>query len=318
MISRRLLRIKVLQAAYAYFMSGTDSPDRSEKELFHGVGKTYELYLSVFLLIIELAAYARRRIDLARSKLSPNYEDLHPNTRFTDNLLIRHLEDHELLKDLIKKHKISWANHPELIREIYNRIIESEIYSEYLNESDVSWKSDRQFVLRILDEIIMTSLSLDQVLEERSIYWNDDLEFAVRMAEKSLRKFRGSDSDSSGIPVYPLFRDEEDREFAKKLFRNLIIHHKEYERLIDRHTRNWDVDRIAFMDILILELAIAEILENESIPTKVSFNEYIEIAKYYSTGKSSNFINGILDKIIQQLREENKIVKRGRGLIGEE
>ena len=315
MISRRLLRIKVLQVAYAYFKSGIDSLARSEKELFFSIGKTWELYLSVYVLLINLAGYAHNRIDLARSKLSPSYEDLHPNTRFADNLLIRHLREHEQLNSLLKKHKISWVNHPELIRELHNQLIESDIYTAYMEEPGISWQSDRKFVLQLLDGLILSSFSLDQVLEERSIYWNDDLEFAVRMAEKSLKKFSGSPVPP--IPVFPLFKDKEDKEFVKRLFRNIVLHHKEYEKMIDHHTRNWDVERIAFMDILIMELAIAEIIENDSIPTRVSFNEYIEIAKFYSTEKSSNFINGILDKIIQQLREENRIVKRGRGLIGE-
>ncbi len=315
MISRRLLRIKVLQAAYAYFKSGIDSIARSEKELFFSIGKTWELYVSVYLLFIDLALYARKRIDLAMSKLSPSHEDLHPNTRFANNLLINHLMEHEELNKLLKKHNVSWSNHPELIRELYNQLVESDIYAAYMKEPVTSWKSDKKFVLQLLDGLILRSLSLDQVLEERSIYWNDDLEFAVRMAEKSLKKFSGSDGPP--IPVFPLFKDKEDKEFVKRLFHNIVFHHREYEKMIDQHTRNWDVERIAFMDILILKLAIAEILENDSIPTRVSFNEYIEIAKYYSTGKSSNFINGILDKIIQQLRAENRIVKRGRGLIGE-
>jgi len=315
MISRRLLRIKVLQAAYAYFITGSDSVDRSEKELLHSIEKTWELYLSVFMLIIDLARYARKRIEIARSKLSPTFEDLHPNTRFTGNMMIRHIEDHEELASLIKKHKISWVNYPELIRELYRQLTESDLYSSYINEQEVSWQSDKRLVLQLVEELILYSPSLEQVLEERSIYWNDDLEFVVRMVEKSLRKC--SLPDDQGIQLFSLFRDEEDRQFTIRLFHSLVFHHKEYEKLIEHHTRNWDVDRIAFMDILIMELAIAEILENDSIPTRVSFNEYIEIAKYYSTDKSSNFINGILDKIIHQLREENRIVKRGRGLIGE-
>ncbi len=315
MISRRLLRIKVLQAAYAYFKSGFETPARSEKELFFSIGKTWELYLSIYQLLIDLARYARKRIDLARSKMSPTWEDLNPNTRFADNALIRHLEDHRELGALLRQEKISWANHPELIRGLFNTLAESEFYREYLNEPEPTWQSDRKFVLTLLNDLVLPSPLLDQVLEEKSIYWNDDLEFAVRMAEKSLRKF--ADDANDPVPVFTLFKDEEDREFVRRLFRNLIVNHKDYEKLIEKHTRNWDVDRIAFMDILIMELAIAEILENESIPTRVSFNEYIEISKYYSTDKSSNFINGILDKIIGQLREENRIVKKGRGLIGE-
>lgn len=315
MISRRLLRIKVLQAAYAHFKSGKDSLNKSEKELFFSIGKTYELYLSIFMLISDLSRYAGRRIDLARSKMSPSHEDLNPNTRFTNNNLIRHLENHELLCALLKKHKISWGNNPELIRELYNQLIRSDFYLSYMEEIEVSWQSDKKFVLRMLNELILVSVSLDQVLEERSIFWNDDLEFVVRMVEKSLKKYSGN--NEADIPVYSLYKNDEDKQFVKNLFRNIIINHKEYEKLIDQHTKNWDVDRIAFMDILIMELAIAEILESESIPTRVSFNEYLEIAKYYSTEKSSNFINGILDKIIHQLKEENRIVKKGRGLIGE-
>jgi transcription antitermination protein NusB len=315
MISRRLLRIKVLQVAYAYFKSDIDTLAKSEKELFYSIGKTYELYLSIFMLITELARYARQRIDLARSKLSPTFDDLNPNTRFVDNRLIVHLEDHGQLNSLLQTYKISWMKNPELIRELYNQLISSGLYQSYMAEDESSWQSDKKFILQMLNEQIIVSESLDQVLEERSIYWNDDLEFTVHMVEKSLKKYSGPDGES--IPVYSLFKDEEDREFVTKLFHNIVMHHEEYEKLIDQHTRNWDVERIAYMDILIMELAIAEILENESIPTKVTFNEYIEIAKYYSTEKSSNFINGILDKIIQQLKAENRIVKKGRGLIGE-
>ncbi len=315
MISRRLLRIKVLQAAYAYFKSGLESLDKSEKELFFSIEKTWELYLSLYLLLIDISRYAGKRIDLARSKLSPRHEDLNPNTRFIDNLLIRHLVEHEQLNNYLRKYKVSWVNNPELIRELYNQLIESDIYRHYMDEPEQTWRSDKKFTIQILDDFVLTSLSLDQVLEERSIYWNDDLEFAVRMTEKSLKKYSGPGGQP--VPVFSLFKDEDDREFVKKLFRNIVLHHSEYEKLIDHHTRNWDVERIAFMDILIMELAIAEILENDSIPTRVTFNEYIEIAKFYSTEKSSNFINGILDNIIQQLRQENRIIKRGRGLIGE-
>jgi transcription antitermination protein NusB len=315
MISRRLLRIKVLQVAYAYFKSDIDTLAKSEKELFYSIGKTYELYLSIFMLITEIARYARKRIDLARSKLSPTFEDINPNTRFIDNHLILHLEDHGQLNSLLHTYKISWMKNPELIRELYKQLISSGFYQSYMDEEESSWQSDKKFILQMLNELIITSESLDQVLEERSIYWNDDLEFTVHMVEKSLKKYSGP--DEAPIPVYSLFKDEEDREFVTKLFHNIVMHHEEYEKLIDQHTRNWDVERIAYMDILIMELAIAEILENESIPTKVSFNEYIEIAKFYSTEKSSNFINGILDKIIQQLKDENRIVKKGRGLIGE-
>ena len=315
MISRRLLRIKVLQITYACFKSGIGSLDKSEKELFYSIGKTYELYLSVFMLIIDLARYAKKRIELARAKLSPGFKDLHPNTRFIENLLVIHLENHELLNSLFKKYKISWAKNPELIKDLYEKLEKSDFYLSYMAEQEVSWHSDKKFILQLINELILFSDPVDLVLEERSIYWNHDLEFVIRMVEKSLKKFSGNTSPP--IPIFPLFKDEEDKEFVTTLFRNLVINNKDYEKMIDQHTRNWDIERIAFMDILILELAIAEILVIDSIPTRVSFNEYLEIAKHYSTDKSSNFINGILDKIIQQLRNDNRIVKRGRGLIGE-
>lgn len=315
MISRRLLRIKVLQSVYSHFKSGIDSLEKSEKELFFSIGKTYELYLSIYLLIMDIARYSGKRIELALEKYSPTYEDLHPNTRFRDNMLIAHLKDHKELNPTLIKNKISWGSNPELIREMYNQLTKSGFYLDYVNENEVTWESDKRLVLLLLNEIILVSPSLDQVLEERSIFWNDDLEFTVRMVEKSLRKYKGDSNPA--VPVYPLFKDDEDKQFVSRLFRNVILHHREYEKMIDNHTKNWDVERIAFMDILIMELAIAEMVDNESIPTRVSFNEYIEIAKYYSTEKSSNFINGILDKIIQELKQDNKIVKRGRGLIGE-
>ncbi|HRX12691.1 MAG TPA: transcription antitermination factor NusB, partial [Draconibacterium sp.] len=210
---------------------------------------------------------------------------------------------------------LSWANHPELIRELYLIMIESVMYSEYINSETRSFIDDRKFVEKIFNKIFLVSEELYEVLEELSIYWNDDIEFVISIITKTIKKFNEfSDSDQRLMPMY---KDEEDKVFAKELLRKSIINHDELHALIKVHSSNWDVERIAFMDILMMQLAITEFLYFPSIPTKVTMNEYIELSKYYSTEKSRNFINGILDKTLKDLKKEGKISKTGRGLVGE-
>jgi len=195
-------------------------------------------------------------------------------------------------------------------------MIESEFYTEYMEDKTRSYLDDRKFVEKLFNKIILISEDLYQVLEEESIYWNDDVEFVVSMIVKTIKKFNElSDSDQS---LMPLYKDIEDKDFTKDLLRKAILNHDELREMIKEHSKNWDVDRIAFMDILIMQLAITEFLYFPSIPTKVSMNEYIELSKYYSTDKSRNFINGILDKTLKDLKKEGKIKKLGRGLIGEQ
>lgn len=315
MISRRIIRTKVLQVLYAYYSNEEKSLNNAEKELFFGLKKTYDLYHYLFALIIEIADYAEQRIEIKKNKHQPTYEDLHPNTKFISNQVIQQLRENRSLHAYLNQQKLSWVNHPELIKELYLFLTESDFYKEYMADKNRSYFDDRKFVDKIFNHIILIAEDLYEALEEMSIYWNDDVEFTVSMISKTLKKFNphsGSDQN-----LLPMFKDQDDRDFAKELLRKSIINHDELLELIKEHSKNWDLDRIAFMDILIMQLAATEFLYFPSIPTKVSLNEYIELSKYYSTEKSRNFINGILDKTLKDLKNSGKIIKTGRGLIGE-
>ncbi len=316
MISRRLLRIKTLQILFAFYKGDNDSLVKAEKELMHSIKKGYDLYHYLFLLLLELQSYSQKRIDMAKQKLMPSHEDLNPNHRFVDNVVLKIIEDNDSIKSYLHNNKLSWVNYPELIRKLFQKVSASEYFSKYLEAEQISFKDDRQVLINILSKELLDFDDFTQCLEEQSIYWNDDLEFMIGMVVKTLKKFE--EDQPTSFPVFPMFTNEEDEDFAKRLLRKVVLKHDENIKVIDHYTKNWDVDRIASMDILIMEMALTEITEFPSVPVKVSFNEYIEISKYYSTDQSSMFINGVLDKIIAAYRSENKIQKQGRGLLGED
>ncbi len=315
MISRRILRIKVLQLLYAYYKSTDANLNKVEKELFHSINKTYELYHYLLLLIIEIKDYAAGRIEIARQKNYPSYEDLNPNTKFIENKVIHQIQINADFNNYLTHHKISWVRYPELIRKIYLKFRNSEEYKAYMDEPENSYEHDKEILYHLYTSCIATTDDLYGNLEEQSIYWNDEVEFVISIIIKTIKGFK--ENDKGNVRLFTLFKNEDDIEFVKRLFRKAILHKEEYIGLIQKYTQHWEIERIAFMDILILQLAITEVIEFESIPTKVTFNEFLEIAKYYSTNKSSIFINGVLDKIIGHLKENNKFKKQGRGLVGE-
>jgi N utilization substance protein B len=315
MISRRIIRTKVLQVLYAYYSSEEKSINNTEKELFFSIQKSYDLYHYLFTLVLEIANYAENRIEIRRNKHQPTHEDLHPNTKFISNHLLQQLRENRQLKTYTEQKKLGWGNYPELIKDLYLFMEESDFYIEYMEDPTRSYVDDRKFIDKLFNKIILVAEDLYLVLEEQSIYWNDDMEFIVSMISKTLKKF--NEYSGSDTRLMPMFKDEEDREFAKNLIRKSIINHDELQSMIKEHSKNWDVERIAFMDILIMQLAITEFLYFPSIPTKVTLNEYIELSKYYSTEKSRNFINGILDKTLKDLKNLGKVNKAGRGLVGE-
>ena len=316
MISRRILRIKILQLLYTYFQNDEGSLNKSEKELFFSIQKTYDLYHYLLLLILEIADYAGSRIEMGRLKKIPTTDDLNPNTKFVDNLVIQQLRANRELNQYLNKTRLSWVNSPELIKKLYGRIQAAPFFKEYMEDGPRSYEDEKKIIMEIYSSEIINFENLYQTLEEQSIYWNDEVEFVVSMIVKTLKGFREKDGENASL--MPLFKNEDDREFARDLFRKVILHKEEYRELVESFTENWDVERIAFMDFLILQTAITEAVEFSSIPTRVTINEYLEIAKFYSTEKSSLFINGLLDKIFRHLKEEKKIVKTGRGLIGED
>ncbi len=315
MISRRIIRIKAFQILYAYYSTQDNSLNKAEKELFLSIQQTYDLYHHLLTLVIEIADYAEKRIEIRRHKLLPTQEELNPNIRFIKNKLIEKLRYNTKLNSYIHKSKLNWENTPDLVEELYKELIQTDFYNEYMANENQSFIDDKKFVEKIFTKLILLSEDVDSVLEEESIYWNDDVEFVISMITKTLKKINEHSSDE--LSLMPMFKDEEDRQFAKDLFRKSILNHDEIRGMIDVHSRNWDIERIAFADIIMMQLGLTEFIYFPSIPTKVTLNEYIEISKFYSTDKSRNFINGILDKALKELKEKGKIQKAGRGLIGE-
>jgi N utilization substance protein B len=315
MISRRLLRIKALMALYAFNRRDDDDFDNAGKELMFSIGKTYDLYHYILLLIIEIADIASGKIDFALQKKMPTPEDLDPNRRFADNKVISQLRNNLDLKKYVSGNKISWVNYSDIPRMLYSRMLEWEPYKDYMSSTDISYVADKKIVMKLVTEFFVLSEDLLSSFEEQSIYWNDDLEYVSAMIEKTLKKLKPASDEKA--PLMPLFKNEEDEQYVKILFRKAVLKTKECSDLIDRNTTNWEVERIALMDILVMQLAITEILEFPEIPVRVTLNEYIEIAKYYCTSKSSTFVNGILDKVVREMRENGKFTKFGRGLVGE-
>ncbi len=315
MISRRLLRIKALLVLYAFNRREEDDLARAEKELMFSISKTYELYHYLLLLILEMADLASERIELALHKRVPTQEDLNPKRRFVDNQVIRQLRDCRDLNQFVSSSKISWAQHRHIPRLLYGKMTAWDVYNEYLDSDEINYQSDKKFIIRLITDLFASSEDLLADIEEQSIYWNDDMEYVASMLEKTIRKFRAQ--QGSEARLLPMFKNEEDAEFVRMLFRKAVINSDKCSGLIENNTTNWELERIALMDILVMQLAITEILEFPEIPVKVTLNEYIEIAKYYCTSKSSTFVNGILDKIVRELRIQGLFNKYGRGLVGE-
>ncbi|HLP73991.1 MAG TPA: transcription antitermination factor NusB [Bacteroidales bacterium] len=302
-------------AFYAYNRREDDDLVQAEKELMLSIDRTYDLYHYLMLLIIDLSDIASEKIDQARQKRIPAPEDLNPKRRFIDNPVIEQIRNNEAFSKYISQRHLSWVN-SHIPRLLYNKLLKWDIFREYMSSEENNYLEDRKFVINLITVFFLQSEDLQANLEEQSIYWNDDLEYVAAMLEKTVKKFKPS-SDSK-LPLMPLFKNEEDEEFVKILFRKAIINQSSSSGLIDNNTTNWEIERIALMDILVMQLAITEILEFQEIPVRVSLNEYIEIAKFYCTSKSSTFVNGILDKIVKELRDSGKLKKTGRGLVGEE
>lgn len=313
MISRRILRIKVLQILYAHLKSDNDSYVNTEKELLFSVNKAYDLYHYLLLLILDISDLAEEKIESARNKKMPTQEDLNPKTNFTHNKVVDILKKNIQLSKYLSTNKLSWSEHPEITKGMYKKLIRTEVYQNYMALDKCSFNQDKDFIIAIIEELFADNELLSQILEEKSIYWNDDLEFILGMIVKTIAVLK--ENSSENIALLRLYKNDDDKVFVKDLLRKSIVDYDENKELIHKFTKNWEIDRIAFMDNLIMQQAITEVKHFTSIPVKVSLNEYIEISKYYSTEKSSLFINGILDKIFTYLKKEDKIKKIGRGLI---
>ncbi len=314
MISRRLIRTKIVQVLYANLTGESFSIDKSEKELQLSVRKTYDLYHYLILLLIQTIDYIADRNEIARNKILPTQTDLNPNTRIIDNKVIAQLRNNDQFIKYIKSFKLPSSEYPELVKRLCQKMLDSSYYKQYVENPSCTYNDDKQFVIDVFVNEFEDWELLYQILEEQSIYWNDDIEFVVNMIVKTIEKFKETKNNPS---LMELYKNADDEEFGKILLRKTLLSKKENRKRVEKYTKNWDLDRIALMDIVIMEVAIAELTEFPSIPVKVTINEYLEIAKYYSNLKSNEFINGILDKILADLYKENKITKTGRGLISE-
>lgn len=307
MINRVLIRLKIVQIVYAYYQNGGKNLDTAEKELFFSLSKAYDMYNYLLLLMVEITKQAERKINAAKSKLMPSKEELYPNTKFIENRFVAQLEVNSQLLQFAEGQKKTWDNESEFVKGLCEKIMDSDIYKEYMAAETSSYEEDRELWRKIYKKIIFNNAELDQVLEDQSLYWNDDKEIVDTFVLKTIKRFE--EANGAKQELLPEFKDEEDKDFARRLFRRTILNADYYRHLISENTRNWDLDRVAFMDVIIMQIALAEILSFPNIPVSVSLNEYIEIAKVYSTPKSGNFINGTLDGIVKLLQKENKLTK---------
>lgn len=305
MINRVLIRIKVLQILFAFYQNKDKSFDAADKELFFSIEKAYDLYFYLLLLSVEITRMYEKRIDIAKNKFLPTDAERNPNLRLANNRLTKELLASPTFGSYLSQKKLSWAEEEVFVKSLLDQILASEIYQEYIAGED-SFAADQAFWVKIYKQIIGRSEELEEVLEEQSVYWNDDVEVVLSFAVKTIKRF---DPENPASAFFPMFKNEEDSEFAKKLFRQAYLKEDDYRELIQTNTQNWKLERLAFMDMLIIQIAVAEVLNFPSIPVTVTMNEFIEIAKYYSTGKSSTFVNGILDKIITELRAQGRILK---------
>lgn len=313
MISRRLLRIKVLQILYAFFNKKDISLQKAEKELLHSINKAEELFHYLLLLLIDTVDYDDKIIQIRKNRITASDEDKNPNVRFTENKVVKQIRESEDFTSFLNYKKMSWVNHPDLIKKIHKQLSESTDFKEYMAVEENTYRNDKRIVKYFYSNLIYNCEDLYSNLEEQSIYWNDDIDFTINMIVKHIKGFKKNKISSTSIPK--LYKQTDDKEFVRDLLMKTIFNHKKYEKIITEKIVNWDFERIAFIDKLILMMAISEIIEFPSIPVKVTFNEYIDIAKNYSSEKSGKFINGVLDKIIKNLEEEKLFEKTGRGLI---
>ena len=314
MLNRRHLRIKVLQILYAFFQSEEESILKAEKELLSAVERMYDMYLFMIMTLPELKRAGQNRMEEHKKKMRPTEEDLNPNLKFVNNKLIEAIENSYELTKLSEIRKVNWlgAESQEIFRKLYLTILESEVYFEHMNNDSEGIEEDMAFALQLFKAEIANSDLIQYFFDEKSIYWADDLDLCCSMAMKTMKTW----TEGSSFEVLPLYKENDDeKEFIVNLLRKTIQMNEENEALIAEFAQNWELDRIAKMDILLLKMGLTELQTCSSIPTKVTLNEYIEISKFYSTPKSNLFINGVLDKAIVQLTKDKKIVKIGRGLI---
>ena len=310
MLNRRHLRIRVLQFVYSWNKSKDTDIVKVEKQFLKSLEKVKELYTLLLLILVEVRDFAEDFQEDAKKKKLPSDEDLNPKTKFIDNLFIQKLKHDTSLMSKANELKLSFSDSRSLIKAIYLDVIKTPLYENYMSEEETGFDVDKKFILKLFSKHIIDVAALQDFLNEQYIYWDDDLPFVSSMIVKTIKE-----SSDSKISLFDLFNNKEEKDFALNLLRFSIIHSDEYTELISSKTKNWEIDRIALMDLILMQMALTELLKMPQIPVKVSINEYLELAKYYSTPNSKNFVNGILDNLHIELKQKGLITKTGRGLI---
>jgi N utilization substance protein B len=307
MINRELIRIKVVQLTYAYYQNGSKNIDAAEKELTFSLSKAYDLYNYLLALIVGITQESRRHLEVAQSRAKREGTEM-PSQRFAYNRFAMQLEQNRMLCDFMETQKINWNDEPEFLKKIYTQITESQIYKDYMAAPDDDYATDRELWRKLYRTLIENNPDLDALLEEQSLYWNDDKEIVDTFVVKTIKRFE--ENNKNHQQLLPEYDSEEDKEYARKLFRATIMNADEYQHYMSDTSRNWDFSRLAYMDIVIMQIAIAEMMTFPSIPINVTINEYVELAKLYSTPRSAGYINGMLDAIARHLIETGRLLKQ--------
>ena len=312
MLNRRHIRIKVLQAFYAFFQSNNEDVLKGEKELFHSIEKIYDLYVFILMLFPSLKRQALIQIEEAK-RSEYLRQDIHIlKTGFIDNQLVDIIEQSKVLQKTSKDRKINWEGDVEndLTKKIFKEVYQTDYYKNLLQSESTSFNDDKDALVQLYKKEICNLEKLHHFFDEKSIYWQDDLDHVSSMILKTLKSI----TENQELEILPLWKEDE-YEFTQNLFRKAVLQKEENDAVLQTYSKNWEKERLATMDSLLMNLAMTEALEFSSIPIKVTLNEYIEISKFYSTPKSNSFINGILDRIFEDYKKDGKLVKRGRGLI---
>ncbi len=307
MINRELIRIKIVQLTYAYYQNGNRNMDNAEKELLFSLSKAYDLYNWMLALIVAITHESRKHVDVATARAERG-EGEAPSQKFAFNKFAVQLEENKMLCSFLENQKQGWEDADiEYVRKLYNQVVESEAYQEYMASDDDSYEADRELWRKLYKQLIMNNDDLDALLEEKSLYWNDDKEVVDTFVIKTIKRFEPE--NKSAQELLPEYKDEDDRDFARKLFRSTILNADQYQRYMSEASRNWDFSRLAYMDVVLMQIAIAEICTFPNIPVNVTINEYVDMSKRYSTARSGGYINGMLDHIARFLNDEGVIVK---------
>jgi N utilization substance protein B len=311
MISRRLLRIKVLKEFYGYVIGEKNSLPAAEKELRLSINKTYEQYKYLFCFIPLLQEHAQNKIEIGRQKFLPTDAEKNPNMRFINNKLIKQIAENKELQSFSTKNSAILAEAMGIIGKMYSNITKKDYFEEYMSNLETSFKQDKKLILNILYNEFEDFDDLYSLIEEQSIYWTDEPEFVVSNIVKTVNTIK----ENKPFELMSLYKNNDDEMFAERLLKHAIENYDKYNVLIDEHTPNWDVERIALMDILILIIATSELVEFADIPVKVTLDEYIDLARFYSTSSSCVFVNGVLDKLVDFFEQNNMLGKTGKGLL---